>query len=157
VSISDEPSNINWQNIPYSESRRCCRKIFAVFISFLVILLTFGIVIIQQKFISSITEDFDPNINCSNLGLNDREVIIEFINPSIPKKSKVKASCFCQKYLIDNGIFNTQSYSIQYENRDYLLCSDWMNSWIKYQGASTAVIVIIPVVNLILSFILQCI
>jgi hypothetical protein len=155
ASAAEEPSNIKWENIPYPEWKRNIRKTFAIIISLIVILSTFGIVILQKSLIDSITQDYDPNINCGYISHTENELYSEFLDSTIQRRSKVKTACFCQHYLATEGISKTQDFTFTLEGKSYFVCSDWMDSWIKYQGASTGVIILVPFVNIILSIILR--
>lgn len=152
--VTDEPSNIRWHNIPYSTCKRFFRKSISLLFAIIVIAASFGIVIASKYVQREIDKDFNSNIECTYY--NDRpesEVYEEYIDPDITSRSKVKTYCFCQSLFYSQGFSVTQTWNL--DNQGVYPCKTWIDLWIKNQSFNTGVIILVPTVNVLLSFVLS--
>lgn len=155
----DEPSNINWNNITYSKFLRFLRKIFSFLIAVLIILCSFGAAIISKYIMDSITENYNPNIDCSYISKNqyNNSTIIfkEFTDNSIKSSTKYLTYCHCLEIFVSKGPLFISKYSIEFSNTNIKPCVEWFNNFIKYNSINLAVIIVIPLINSILVIILR--
>ncbi len=149
---TDQPSNIRWENIPYSSGKRFCRKLFSVFLALLIIASTFGIVIAAHYIQRDINQSFNSDIDCTYYsGSTDMQVYIEYTDPNITTRNKVLTYCFCINQLYSNGFSNTENVQIL----GVKPCADWVVLWLQNEGLNIGIIILVPTVNLILAFILS--
>jgi hypothetical protein len=149
---TDEPSNIRWENVPYSACRRRIRTFFAVIIAIIVILASFGIVIGTKYATMEINKTFNSEIDCSNIPdyTNTVEVIKEYTDNSILARQKVKTYCFCRNNLIKKGIPNTQEVILN----GVTICADWVDKYLYTKSLVIGTFILVPLVNVILSVLL---
>ena len=156
----DEPSNIKWENMNYSSCKRFLRKTMVAFITFLLILASFGVIIGGKYFQENLDQQFDNNIDCDFVTYDVQSVYTEYIL-NMPSRNRVKTYCFCKNLLNTQGFSNTINYVLSYENRPtFTPCNDWVNSYIKYQAFTWAIILAVPIMNalirLVITLLTQC-
>ena len=71
----DEPSNIKWINMTYSNTKRFFLKLLSLSIAIFLILIGFGVVIAGKYLQEELTSNFNPNINCDYVDEDITKVI----------------------------------------------------------------------------------
>jgi len=148
----DEPSNLKWQNIPYSGCRRFARICLSVLIAIVVVLFSFGIVI-GGKYVQN-REDkvFNSDVDCSFVDYSNTTLILnEYNNPNVANINKIMTYCFCKDYLYTNGPVAANDYTIN----NIKLCKTWVESYVQSYAINIGIIVAIPVINSILVMIFR--
>jgi hypothetical protein len=156
---TDEPSNIRWENVPYSTSRRCIRKFCAVLIAIIVILASFGIVIGTKYAQIEINKQIDVDVDCTFFPSNieDSMVIAEV---DLSERARVYTNCFCRNLLIQKGVPETKNITILYYKQNsktqisYKPCDNWVDIYLYSQSLMIGTFMLVPFVNVILSILL---
>lgn len=92
----DNPSNIKWQNMVISPSKKCLWKFLAIALSTFLILISFGIIVTGKYFEDLLNEGFNSNLNCDYLEYSMDSVQQEYFDKKLGKKSRIKTYCFCK-------------------------------------------------------------
>lgn len=148
---TDEPSNIRWENVPYSTCKRCIRKTFSIIIAIIIMLASFGIVIGEKYAQEDINSHFDPNVNCEYVNPTEASVLLEFTDTSISANSRVNTFCFCRSKLISSGLTATENYTIS----NIYVCKDWLTMYLYSESLTAATFILVPTVNVILTVLLN--
>jgi hypothetical protein len=149
---TDEPSNIRWKNIPYSKAKRCLRQTFALLVAIIVLLISFGITIGTKYAENALSTNFSSNVDCSFVKFTEESVLKEFTDSSIISKEKYQTYCFCRENLVNKGLSATSAISLGAGS--IKPCSSWIESYITSQSLTVGTILLVPLVNIILSFLL---
>jgi len=149
---TDSPSNILWQNVPYSDLRRFCRKLTSVIIACFLISCSFAVVIGTKYAQTTIFESFNSNVDCSFIQYSQQDVLAEYTDSTIAERSKVITFCFCRATLISEGIAATESITL--DGTDIQPCQDWLKLYLYSQSLTTATLIIVPVINILLDLLL---
>lgn len=160
----DLPTDIRWQNVPYSSGRRFIRKFFSIIIALIVILASFGIVIGAKYAQMEIDKTFNSNVDCGFISYDLEEMQNEYNDDSITLRNKVKTYCYCQSYMFSNGISKTQTFSISGSTGTTgatgatvmkTPCYDWVEKYIYSQSLMVATFILVPFINVVLSILLR--
>jgi hypothetical protein len=154
----DLPTDIRWQNVPYSSGRRFIRKFFSIIIALIVILASFGIVIGAKYAQMEIDKTFNSNVDCGFISYDLGEMQNEYNDDSITLRNKVKTYCYCQSYFFNNGITKTQTFSISGSTGATVMktpCYDWVEKYIYSQSLMVATFILVPFINVVLSILLR--
>jgi len=149
--FTDSPSNILWQNVPYSNSRRFWKKLLAIVIALILIIASFGIVIGAKYAQIEINKNYNANVECSFIGYREEDVVEEFLDETIVERSKVKTFCFCRDTLLSQGIKSTENATIG----DIQPCKNWLKLYLSSQSLTIGTFIIVPIINIILDIILR--
>lgn len=152
---ADLPSDIRWQNVPYSSGRRFIRKFFSIIIALIVILASFGIVIGAKYAQMEIDKTFNSNVDCGFISYDLEEMTTEYNDDSITLRNKVKTYCYCQSYMFSNGITKTQTFGITGSTGSKTPCYDWVEKYIYSQSLMVATFILVPFINVVLSILLR--
>ena len=148
---TDQPSNIRWQNIPYSSLKRYLRKCFVLFIAILILAISFGIVIGAKYAQESINTQFNTSIDCSFITYTDDTVLEEYNNTNISNGDKYLTYCYCRNNLASIGYTLTQNIEISGET----ICKTWISLYLKSLSLLIGTSILVPVVNVVLSTVLS--
>ncbi len=146
----DNPSNIKWQNMIISPVNRCLSKSFSIFLSILLILIAFGIIVGGNIFQELVNKEFDNNIDCNFVEYNENTVISEYLRTDIPKRNRVQTFCFCKNKLNIDGITKANDYvfpNVKINDSSVFPCKEWIIAYIKYNAINVAITIIIPILN----------
>ncbi len=149
--FTDSPSNILWQNVPYSNTRRFCKKFLAVVIAFILILASFGVVIGSKYAQIEINKSYNSNLDCTFISSTEDDVIQEYNDQTIVERSRVSTFCFCRHTLLNEGIKATQNKNIG----EIQPCKNWLKLYLYSQSLSIATFVIVPIINIFLDIMLR--
>jgi hypothetical protein len=150
--FTDSPSNIQWQNVPYSKTRRFCRKTFAVIVALILILASFGIVIGTKYAQIEIYKKFNPNVDCTFIDYTEEDVITEMTDSSILERSRVSTYCFCRDTLLNKGISATKNIIV---GDGIKPCENWLQLYLSSQSLTIGTFIIVPIINIILDILLR--
>ena len=117
----------------------------------IVILASFGIVIGPKYAQEEINKTFNTDVDCKFIDYTETEVMVEFNDPLILMRSKVKTSCFCRDTLYSKGYSGTQDISLDGTTKP---CSQWVTMYIYSQSLMIGTLILVPMVNIILSIVL---
>jgi hypothetical protein len=139
----DEPSNIKWENMQYNSCLRKLRKIFSIFFTLIIVIISISIVA-AAKFAEKKIEENGANVDCQYIKTSkeivENEIKIEggLLSPA--------TQCYC----ID------EFKKIGLDVRKNILCEQWILLYLQSQSLNIGVIVIVPVLNVIISLALYC-
>lgn len=159
----DNPSNIKWQNMLVSPCNKCCSKSFSIILSFLLILIGFGIIVGSKYFQDVLNTEFNNEVNCNFVSYTDTSVIQEYFTNDIPKRNRIQTFCFCQNGLTKNGLSYVYDYkfptianipNVNITTPVYP-CRDWTTAYIKFNAITYSITILIPILNSIITFVLM--
>lgn len=150
----DEPSNIKWQNVAYSSCLRFLRSAFSYLISFILIIVSFAIIIGGKYAQATLYEDYNLNLDCSTITATTDNLISEYQDKSLVTKEKTYTYCFCYNYFYDNGYSSTNDFTIL---TDVYPCKDWLSAYIKMTALNILTIILVPLINNIIFLVLRAI
>jgi hypothetical protein len=70
---------------------------------------------------------------------------------------RLKTYCYCSSQVVEIGPVDTSDLVIKYNGIEFTPCSEWMGLFIKTQSLQKGILIVIPLVNLVLSILLECI
>jgi hypothetical protein len=150
----DEPSNIHWQNMSFHPFRRFIRKLFTI-ISAIILIVAGLAVIAGGSYLQRLVEQkFDTNLNCKYIQYSKESAMEESRDESIQGKNKVKTTCYCKDYYAQNGYSKTLTFSFDVDDSK-TPCKNWMESYYAFQGISYAIVLAVPLINIILQKLLK--
>ena len=152
----DEPSNIRWEYMTYSEVKRFFRRIFAIISALIVILASFGIVIAAKYAENAINKDLTQDIECKYVKYSEETVIEEFTSTIIPDKKKFKLYCYCLDMLITKPTEISTLKLTSKTGQKLEPCKTWLTLYLQSKSLKIGIIVMIPVINIFLSSIMDC-
>lgn len=156
--ISDQPSNIVWENVSYSPCKRFWRKLLLWIVSIIILCLPFGLAVGAHYAENELNKKFNFNLDCSQIETNIdevREVIKEYTDAQIEKgegdfTKDPKLFCYCHQIA-------EESYSKLSEPLvdNKKVCKEWRRLYLINLGLKIGIIVIVPVFNVIFSILLD--
>ena len=140
----DEPSNIKWENMQYNSCLRKLRKIFSIFLTLVIIIISISIVAAAKFAEKKIEEQFGANVDCQYIDYSKEIVQInEYIEDG---QISPATQCYCMDKLINIGL----------DVRNIKKCEKWILLNIQAQSLNIGVIIIVPILNVIISLALYC-
>lgn len=149
---NDEPSNINWQNVPYASWKRFLRKLLSYIIAIIVMGASFLIIIYAKYEQKLLNQDFNTDIDCTYIDFSI-ENVIEEVAYNIPKRDRINSYCYCDYNYKAIGYSGTLDLKLATDGS--YICKDWINAYIKYNSLTILIIILIPIVNTILQIVLR--
>lgn len=120
----------------------------------MVIAASFVVVVLSKIAQRDLDNQFNSNVDCSFYKeVTQADVLVEYNDAKIDKNSRVKLYCFCYENLLSDGYGDTKN--IVLDGTDILPCKDWIEVWLKYESLNTAIIILVPTVNIVLTFVLS--
>ena len=152
--ISEQPSNIIWENISYSPKKRCCRKTILWIISIIILLLPFGLAIGEHYAKNELNKKFNTNLDCTQIDAS-LNLVTETVNnnANLEEEELVKIPeiyCYCY-----NEAANSISGLNDVKIGERTICKKWKKLYMISLGLSIGIIVIVPVFNVIFSVLLD--
>ena len=144
----DEPSNINWQNLTYHPFKRFLRVLFSILVALIVMLLSFGVVIVSKYSQDQISKEFNNNIDCNYVTFSELTVRNEFLRNKTSAE-RINTYCYCYDSLVNRGYTATSEMTLTIDTAIHP-CKDWVDLFIRFNSISGAIVIVIPVVNSIL-------
>ena len=149
----DEPSNIKWQNLTYSESKRFFRKLLSFVLALLLISFSVGLVIGGKYANNEIEKDFNTSLDCSFYTQpTEAEVMLEFNDTTLENRAKTKTYCFCENMLFDGNFASIRDYTLSDGSKP---CSLWIDKFVQFYSLTVATIIVIPLTNSIIALFLR--
>ena len=97
-------------------------------------------------------KSFVSNVDCHFVQFNNETEVFNEFSQNISKLIKIKTHCFCNEMLYNTTYCYTENYQIN----NTMICKDWLNGYIKYNGLTVGVVILIPIVNQILTWLINC-
>jgi hypothetical protein len=95
------------------------------------------------------------DVDCTYLNTdNPAELYQEYIDKTLEKK--IKTYCYCYKQFISIGPVDITNLVLTSNGNTFPPCKDWLDLYIKSESLKYGIIILIPLVNFILSVILEC-
>ena len=150
----DEPSNIIWVNIQYPSSKRCCRVLFSILVSLIILLISIAIIGSGSFLSNEIKNNYDVNVQCDQVDFSDEKVVhSEYLSTTLTLKEKSKVYCFCLNKLTTTYIY-TDSINFAFSDGNKP-CELIINNYLMYNGFNIGVAFIIAIFNELISQILE--
>ena len=156
--ISDQPSNIVWENVSYNPCKRFWRKLLLWIVSIIILCLPFGLAVGAHYAENELNKKFNFNLDCTKIDstVDDvRPIISGYTETQIENgdgdfTKDPKLFCYCHKIA-------AESYS---KLNDPLVdnkkvCKEWKRLYMINLGLKIGVIIIVPVFNVIFSILLD--
>ncbi|RLN51945.1 hypothetical protein BBJ29_002933 [Phytophthora kernoviae] len=152
-----DPTDIIWENLHHPFLERMLRQLIVALITMAVLFLSFVLIFAAKEQKSKLERQFDRPSSCPPL-VTKPDVMQDELNKLsgvVPYKALVE--CYCKNFLATNS-FRSMLYEGFYNpetGEDEMLCRSWATTLITTQVLSTAAVLLVVAVNLILARVLN--
>ncbi|KAF4322918.1 hypothetical protein BBO99_00003180 [Phytophthora kernoviae] len=152
-----DPTDIIWENLHHPFLERMLRQLIVALITMAVLFLSFVLIFAAKEQKSKLERQFDRPSSCPSL-VTKPDVMQDELNKLsgvVPYKALVE--CYCKNFLATNS-FRSMLYEGFYNpetGEDEMLCRSWATTLITTQVLSTAAVLLVVAVNLILARVLN--
>jgi len=105
---------------------------------------------------NQIDQSFNTSVNCKYVNRKEIDDLKMEISSGVEAYNRIITHCFCLKTLIDEQIDGVQKFSVEIDGKQIFACKDWLYLWLQSQSLKIAIIVLVPIINILLSQALEC-
>ncbi|CDW73927.1 UNKNOWN [Stylonychia lemnae] len=142
VKPAKSPDIILWQNLKVGNCQRFGRIMIITFVTLILMIITFLILIIAKKFENQ-AEEYSPQIDCPDTEVSQQDAYLDQQKDAVNRIGLMHCYCLNQFYKINIGVKDIQFQ----DGKEY--CNDWLK---KYTLANSFVFIVafgIAVINII--------
>jgi hypothetical protein len=145
----DNPSDIKWENMLLTKTKKFFSKSISILLAFFLILIGFMFVVLGKYYQEKLNKEFNIQIDCKFVQIDKIDEIIKEYNSEIPARNKFQVFCFCENIVNKNGF--TTAYDYKFPETNVLPCQNYVNSFLAYNSLNYLIIFMIPIINSVIT------
>jgi len=146
----DNPSNIKWENMLLTRTKKCFSKSISILLAFFLILIGFMFIVLGKYYQEVLNKEFNLQIDCNFVPIDNVNEVYQEYRANIPERNKLKIFCYCKNLADSKGYPFTYDYQFPVD-KNIFPCQKFVNSVLAYNSLTYLIMFMIPLINSVIT------